>query len=90
MVALGLVGGRMPDAAADGLVAGLGPDQNLFLYQIAQGLIGVAFMFYLIDYSSSLTNAYMLVAGVVLVLLTLFAPQGLAGTFRTKAAPWLP
>ena len=44
MVALGLVGGGMLDAAADGLVAGLGPDQNLFLYQIAQGLIGVAFM----------------------------------------------
>lgn len=53
-------------------------------------LIGVAFMFYLIDYSSGLTNAYMLVAGVVLVLLTLFAPQGLAGTLRNRAAPWLP
>jgi len=53
-------------------------------------LIGVAFMFYLIDYSSSLTNAYMLVAGLVLVLLTLFAPQGLAGTLRNRAAPWLP
>lgn len=44
MVALGLVGGGMVDAAADGLVASLGPDQNLFLYKIAQGLIGVAFM----------------------------------------------
>jgi branched-chain amino acid transport system permease protein len=47
-------------------------------------------MFYLIDISSSYTNAYMLIAGVVLVLLTLFAPQGLAGTLRKRAVPWLP
>lgn len=53
-------------------------------------LIGTAFMFYLIDYSSSITTAYMLVAGVVLVLLTLFAPQGLAGEIRRRALPWLP
>lgn len=53
-------------------------------------LIGVVFMFYLIDYSSAITNAYMLVAGVVLVLLTMFAPQGLAGTLRNRAFPWLP
>ncbi len=53
-------------------------------------LIGVIFMFYLIDISSGFTNAYMLVAGAALVLLTLFAPQGLAGTLRKKAVPWLP
>lgn len=53
-------------------------------------LIGVIFMFYLIDYSSSLTTAYMLVAGVALVLLTLFAPQGLAGEIRKRLCPWLP
>lgn len=53
-------------------------------------LIGTAFMFYLIDYSSSITSAYMLVAGVVLVLLTLFAPQGIAGEIRKRALPWLP
>ena len=53
-------------------------------------LIGTAFMFYLIDYSSSITTAYMLVAGVALVLLTLFAPQGLAGELRKRAFPWLP
>ncbi|GAB5431088.1 gene transfer agent family protein [Rhodobacteraceae bacterium R_SAG7] len=44
MVALGLVGGGMADVAADTLLAGLGPDENLFLYQIAQALLGVAFM----------------------------------------------
>lgn len=53
-------------------------------------LIGVLFMFYLIDFSSSFTNAYMLIAGVVLVLLTLFAPQGLAGLLRRKVFAWLP
>ena len=53
-------------------------------------LIGVIFMVYLIDISSSYTNAYMLVAGAALVLLTLFAPQGFAGTLRTRAVRWLP
>jgi branched-chain amino acid transport system permease protein len=53
-------------------------------------IIGVAFMFYLIDLSSSVTQAYMLIAGVALVALTLFAPQGLAGELRRRVFPWLP
>jgi branched-chain amino acid transport system permease protein len=53
-------------------------------------LIGAIFMFYLIDLASGVTNAYLLVVGVVLVLLTLFAPQGLIGTLRKRALPWLP
>ena len=53
-------------------------------------LIGTLFMFYLIDWSSDITTAYMLIAGVALVLLTLFAPQGLAGTLRQKLVRWLP
>lgn len=53
-------------------------------------LIGAIFMFYLIDYSSSITNAYMLIAGVVLVLLTLFARAGLMGEIRKRWVPWLP
>lgn len=53
-------------------------------------LIGVAFMFYLIDLSSGITQAYMLIAGVALVLLTLFAPQGLAGELRRRVFSWLP
>lgn len=48
--------------------------------------LGTLFMFYLIDVSSGLTSAYMLVAGVALVLLTLFAPEGLAGLIRRR---WL-
>lgn len=53
-------------------------------------LIGTFFMFYLIDYSSSITPAYMLIAGVTLVLLTLFSPQGFAGELRKRYFPWLP
>jgi len=53
-------------------------------------LIGTVFMTYLIDISSEFTSAYMLVAGLVLILLTLFAPHGLAGLLRKKFLPWLP
>ncbi|QHQ37093.1 branched-chain amino acid ABC transporter permease [Algicella marina] len=53
-------------------------------------LVGTIFMFYLIDYASSITSAYMLAAGVILVLLTMFAPGGLAGELRRRAVPWLP
>lgn len=53
-------------------------------------LIGAIFMFYLIDYASGLTNAYLLLVGVVLVALTLFAPQGIVGTIRARWIRWLP
>ena len=53
-------------------------------------LIGVAFMFYLIDYASGVTNAYMLIAGATLVLLTLFARAGIVGEIRNRWVPWLP
>ncbi len=53
-------------------------------------LIGTVFMFYLIDYASEFTSAYMLIAGVVLIGVTLFAPQGLAGVLRKRLMPWLP
>ena len=44
LVALGLVGGGMPDEKADALVEGLGPDANPQLFKIGQALLGVAFM----------------------------------------------
>jgi branched-chain amino acid transport system permease protein len=53
-------------------------------------LVGTVFMFYLIDLSSGVTTAYMLIAGVVLVCLTLFAPQGLMGEIRKRVWRWLP
>ena len=53
-------------------------------------LTGTIFMFYLIDLSSGVTSAYLLIAGLALVLLTLFAPQGLAGEIKRRMLPWLP
>jgi len=52
--------------------------------------VGTLFMFYLIDLSSGITTAYMLIAGVALVLLTLFAPQGMMGELRRRFWRWLP
>ncbi|NNU80856.1 branched-chain amino acid ABC transporter permease [Halovulum dunhuangense] len=52
--------------------------------------LGTLFMFYLIDWASGVTSAYMLVAGVALVLLTLFAPQGMAGLVRARLWRGLP
>ncbi len=53
-------------------------------------LIGTVFMFYLVDFASEFTSAYMLITGVVLILLTMFAPHGLAGVLRKRVMPWLP
>jgi len=53
-------------------------------------LIGTVFMFYLIDISSEYTSAYMLIAGFMLILLTVFAPHGLAGVIRKRIFKWLP
>ncbi|QPM90191.1 branched-chain amino acid ABC transporter permease [Pseudooceanicola algae] len=44
--------------------------------------IGTLFMYYLVDYATGITDAYMLIAGLVLILLTLFAPRGIAGGLR--------
>jgi len=52
--------------------------------------IGTLFMFYLIDLSSGITTAHMLIAGVALVLLTLFAPQGIMGEVRRRLWKGLP
>lgn len=53
-------------------------------------LVGTLFMFYLIDWSSGITTAYMLVAGAALLLLVLFARSGLMGEVRKRWVPWLP
>jgi branched-chain amino acid transport system permease protein len=52
--------------------------------------LGTLAMFYLIDWASDLTSAYLLVVGVALVLLVLFAPRGLLGLARERTLPWLP
>lgn len=52
--------------------------------------IGCCVMFYLIDYASTLTAATLLVVGVALVILILFAPSGILGIVRQRGARWLP
>ena len=52
--------------------------------------IGALFMFYLIDLASGVTTAHMLIAGVALVALTLYAPQGLMGEVRRRLWRGLP
>jgi len=53
-------------------------------------LIGTAFMVYLVDYASGFTDAYMLIVGVALVLLTIFVRGGIMGFVRSKVFPWIP
>lgn len=53
-------------------------------------LVGTAFMVYLVDFASGLTDAYMLAVGMALVLLVLFARRGLMGLVRARLWPWLP
>ncbi|MFN0115858.1 MAG: branched-chain amino acid ABC transporter permease [Paracoccaceae bacterium] len=52
--------------------------------------LGTLFMTFLIDRISGVTSAYMLFAGLALILLTLFAPQGIAGEVRRRLWPRLP
>ncbi len=53
-------------------------------------LVGTLFMFYLIDITSGYTTAYLAIAGLVLVLLTLFARHGIIGEVRNRWLKWLP
>lgn len=53
-------------------------------------VLGAGLMFYLIDFASGLTSAYLLLVGAALVALVLFAPKGILGTIRERWLPWLP
>ncbi|WP_121062659.1 branched-chain amino acid ABC transporter permease [Chachezhania antarctica] len=52
-------------------------------------LLGTALMTMLIDRLSGLTTAYLIVVGVLLIVMTLWAPKGILGTIRDKWARWL-
>lgn len=52
-------------------------------------LLGAAGMFYLIEAASGVTQAYLALVGLILILSVLFAPKGLLGALR-KVWPWLP
>ncbi|NJM83366.1 MAG: branched-chain amino acid ABC transporter permease [Tabrizicola sp.] len=52
--------------------------------------LGALLMFYLIDFASGLTSAYLFFVGAALVTLVLFAPKGILGTIRERWLGWLP
>lgn len=52
--------------------------------------IGVLLMFYLIDLSSGYSSAYLIIVGIVLLVLILWARQGIVGTIRQRWLTWLP
>ena len=53
-------------------------------------LVGTGLMFYLVDISSGLTSAYLLIVGAVLVALVLWFPKGIVGAIRDRWLEWLP
>ena len=53
-------------------------------------LLGAGVMFYLVDFASGLTSAYLMVVGAALVVLVLFAPRGILGAVRERWLKWLP
>ena len=52
-------------------------------------LIGAIFMFYLIDYASDITDAYMIIVCVALLFVTLFARRGIMGELRYRFYKWI-
>ncbi|MCO5732234.1 branched-chain amino acid ABC transporter permease [Rhizobium sp. SSA_523] len=52
-------------------------------------LIGVALMVVMIDKLGEITNAYLLVIGLLLIALILWFPKGILGSIRERWAPWL-
>ena len=57
---------------------------------VAGPFVGCLLMFYLIAYASNITSATLLVVGVALLALVLFAPTGILGTLRERGLKWLP
>ena len=53
-------------------------------------LIGTLFMYYVTDIASGFTSAYLLIVGIALILLVLFAPKGILGSIRQRWLGWLP
>ena len=65
-------------ALAGGVATTLGP------------LVGTLFIYYVTDIASSHTTAWLLIVGLALILLVLFAPKGILGAVRRRWIGWLP
>jgi branched-chain amino acid transport system permease protein len=53
-------------------------------------LVGTLVMTYVVDLTSAITTGYLIVVGVVLVVLILWAPAGIVGGVRARWVAWLP
>lgn len=53
-------------------------------------LIGTLFMFYVVDYASGVTTAWLVLVGLALIATVLFFPKGILGSVRERWAKWLP
>jgi len=53
-------------------------------------LVGTLFIYYVTDIASSHTTAWLLIVGLALILLVLFAPKGILGAVRRRWIGWLP
>ena len=53
-------------------------------------LVGTLVMTYVVDITSGFTTGYLLVVGVALVVMILWAPAGIVGGIRARWATWLP
>jgi branched-chain amino acid transport system permease protein len=53
-------------------------------------LVGTAAMTYITDAASRVTDSYLIVVGVALVLIALRFPAGIVGAVRARWLPWLP
>ncbi len=53
-------------------------------------LVGAGVMTYIVDLASSVTDSYLIVVGVALVLIVMRFPAGIVGAIRARWAPWLP
>lgn len=53
-------------------------------------LLGTLFMFYVVDYASGVTTAWLVLVGAALILTVLFFPRGVLGSARERWLKWLP
>ncbi len=53
-------------------------------------LLGTGLMTYAIDVASGLTSSYLIVVGVMLIVLVMWLPAGIAGGVRRRWVRWLP
>jgi branched-chain amino acid transport system permease protein len=53
-------------------------------------LVGTAVMTYTVDLASGITDSYLIVVGVALVLIIIKFPAGLVGGIKGRWLPWLP